>query len=157
MKSFGQGARAYKPRPHETDRFAKQGATALLSKQSVLIIDRSEENRTVLRAALERRGVEILEADRGDVGLQMAAEYQPDLIVLDLEADEESGNGPDGVLRSPWDEPGPAAQTPLVILGSVRRDGGGPVAEYVNKPYHYGPLIRRIEMLLQRSREDWAN
>ena len=124
----------------------------MLGKQSVLIIDRSAENRTVLRAALERRGVEILEADRGDVGLRMAAQYQPDLIVLDLETDDESAGGP----SSPWDEPSPAAQTPLVILGSIRRDGNGPLAEYVSKPYHYGPLIRTIESLLRRSQKDRA-
>ena len=129
----------------------KQGATALLSKQSVLIIDRCDENRAVLRAALERRGVEILEADRGDVGLRMAAQYQPDLIVLDLEADDVSADE----LSSPWDERGPAdqmpaVQTPVVLLGSVRREGDWPVAEYVSKPYHYGPLIRKIESILSR-------
>lgn len=126
------------------------------SKQSVLIIDRSAENRTVLRAALERRGVEILEADRGDVGLRMAARYQPDLIVLDLEAADESTDESADGPNSPWDEPSPATQAPLVILGSIRRDGSGPVAEYVSKPYHYGPLIRKIESLLRRSQEDRA-
>ena len=121
----------------------------MLSKQSVLIIDRCKENRAVLRAALERRGVTILEADRSDVGLRMAAQYQPDLIVLDLEVDDVSADE----LSSPGDEPGSPAQTPVVILGSIRRDGNGPTAEYVSKPYHYGPLIRRIESLLRRAQE----
>jgi hypothetical protein len=35
----------------------------------------------------------------------------------------------------------------LVMLGSVRR-GQIPDGEYIAKPYHYGPLIRRIEELL---------
>ena len=118
----------------------------MLSKQSVLIIDRSEENRTVLRAALERRGVKILEADRGDVGLRMAAQYQPDLIVLDLEAIDTLADAPD----SPWDEPGQTVQSPVILLGSVRRKGDWPVAEYVSKPYHYGPLIQKIEAILSR-------
>ena len=122
----------------------------MLNKQSVLIIDRSEENRTVLRAALERRGVEILEADRGSVGLRLAAQCQPDLIVLDLEADDVSANGPAGGSSSPWDERSRAAQTPLILLGSVRREGDWPVAEYVSKPYHYGPLIQKIESILSR-------
>lgn len=34
----------------------------LASQRSVLVVDRSEETREVLRTALERRGVRILEA-----------------------------------------------------------------------------------------------
>ena len=39
--------------------------------------------------------------------------------------------------------------TPLVVLATARRQADRlPSGEFVAKPYHYGPLIRRIEELL---------
>jgi hypothetical protein len=44
-----------------------------------------------------------------------------------------------------------ARSTPLVLLGSARAPTGRQMAsqgEFVAKPYHYAPLIRKIEELL---------
>ena len=64
---------------------------ALDSRQSVLIIDASEETREVLQTALERRGLRILAADRARRGLELARRHHPDLIVLDLEIEGAGG------------------------------------------------------------------
>jgi DNA-binding response OmpR family regulator len=115
------------------------------SQQSVLIVDRSDDTREVLQTALQRRGLRTLAAGAAKAGLELARRHQPDLIVLDLELEE-----PGGELHSDrFAEQSRANSTPLIILGSVRRQrsrlAGG---EFVPKPYHYGPLIRRIEELL---------
>ncbi len=111
--------------------------------RSVLIVDRSEDTREVLRTALERRGVPTHCAARVPDGLRLAEEHQPGLIVLDLD----SAPG----LSSRFLGQSPASKTPLVLLGTVRRDEGPPPqGEFVRKPYHYGPLIRKIEQLLER-------
>jgi len=120
----------------------------LVQPRSVLIVDRSEETREVLTTALERRGVRILSASRPQRGLQLAREYRPDLIVLDLEA--EDGEAEAEEVCAPFAEELRADQTTLVVLGSVRRDCPHPPAgEFIPKPYHYGPLIHRIEELLR--------
>ena len=114
----------------------------------VLIVDGSQENRLVLRAALERRGMQILEADAVDDALRLADRHRPDLIVVDLELDQQTGDD----ICGRFDRQG--RHTPLVLLGSARRrEPVVPMGQFVAKPYHYGPLIRTIEGLLDRSRQ----
>jgi CheY-like chemotaxis protein len=110
--------------------------------RSVLIVDRSEDTREVLQTALRRRGLQTLAASRPKAGLELARRHLPDLIVLDLETDE---GGPDDFCAH-YARQSRDHETPLVILGSIRRDL--PEGEFVSKPYHYGPLIRRIEELV---------
>ena len=119
--------------------------TQLDSRRSVLIVDRLEETREVLQTALERRGMRTFTASRAAWGLELARRHHPDLIVLDLELDD---SGP-ADLCAPFAERSRMDRTPLVILGSIRRGGVDlPDGEFVPKPYHYGPLISKIEELL---------
>lgn len=115
-------------------------------KRSVLIVDRSEETREVLKTALERRGLRILAAGEARRGLELAREHHPDLIVLDLEVDQL----PPAEVCGPFSEQSEADRTPLVVLGSCRRGLFGRLCgEFVSKPYHFGPLVRKIEELLE--------
>ena len=118
-------------------------------RRSVLIVDASDENRVVLQTALERRGMRTMAASRAKQGLAMAQEHHPDLIVLDLEIDS---GGPDEVA-APFAEQSRADHAGLVLLGSVRRQPPIVEGEYVAKPYHYAPLIRRIEEILSANPE----
>ena len=114
------------------------------AQRSVLIVDESSDSREVLRTVLEHRGLRILEASQRDEGLELARQHQPDLIVLDLELDGEAAPAAhEFAAQSPQ-------ATPLVVLGSARRRGASRVGEFISKPYHYAPLIRKIEQLLER-------
>ncbi len=120
----------------------------LVVERSVLIVDRSEETREVLSTALERHGVRTFSAGRAQHGLELARQLHPDLIVLDLELDDEL-DGSTGEAIAPFAQESAVQETPMVLLGSVRRSAARlPGGEFVRKPYHYGPLIRRIEELL---------
>ena len=110
--------------------------------QSVLIVDRSEETREVLRCALQRSGASVLEADTAGDGLELARQHHPDLIVLDLEVD----TMPDAGLSDQFAAQSQADASSLIVLGTARRTTGP--GEFIAKPYHYGPLIRKIEGLL---------
>jgi CheY-like chemotaxis protein len=107
-----------------------------------LIVDRSEENRIVLREALERRGLRILEAPGNEDGVRLAREHHPDLVVLDLEAG--SVDVPPAI-----DSTGDYGDTPLVLLGTVKSRDTATSRQYVAKPYRYAPLIDCIESMLQ--------
>ena len=118
----------------------------MVPHRSVLIVDPSEETREVLRTVLEGRGLRILSASAAEAGLALARQHCPDLIVLDLECE----------AAAPQRVAGGFAQqsrqhaTPLVLLGSARRvSDAQPQGEFVAKPYHYAPLIRKIESLLE--------
>ncbi len=125
---------------------------------NVLIVDRSEETREVLQTALERRGVRTLAAGKAETGLELARRHRPDLIVLDIES-WDAGIPPAFCRADILPAPDKAGKMPalqpeyephLVLLGSLRgwRDRL-PKGEFVRKPYHYAPLIRRIEELLE--------
>ncbi|HUT12204.1 MAG TPA: response regulator [Thermoguttaceae bacterium] len=114
-------------------------------QRSVLIVDHSEETREVLQTALERRGLRTFSASRAGAGLELARRHRPDLIVLDLELDDAGSED----LPGGFAEQSCRDHIPLVMLGTVRRDAKSPPeGEFVAKPYHYGPLIRKIEELL---------
>jgi CheY-like chemotaxis protein len=112
---------------------------------SVLIVDASLESRVVLRVMLEHRGAKTIEADRPEDAIPLAARLRPNLIILDAESDQSPTGAPTHGLR----EVAFRNDTPIVILGKVRQLGGPiPPDQIVAKPYHYGPLIRKINDLL---------
>lgn len=120
------------------------------TQHRVLIVDRSEESREVLQTALARRGMSTYATGAAIQGASFAREHNPDLVVIDLDVDDtvaEALSGPLGDRES-------GGPVPIVLLGGVRRNlDRFPGGEFVSKPYHYGPLIRRIEELLEdRSR-----
>ncbi|MBX3413501.1 MAG: response regulator [Pirellulales bacterium] len=118
----------------------------MVSNRSVLIVDPSEENRSVLKTILEHRGLRIFEASRADEGLEMARSHRPDLIVVDLEVSPAE----DEAVSAGYEAESRENQTQLILLGNVRRaPATGPRDRFVSKPYHYAPLIRKIESLLE--------
>lgn len=110
----------------------------------VLVVDRSEETREVLQTALGRRGVPTLAAAEPRRGIELAEKHHPAVIVIDLDCDD---------VQLEWFTPiqrrSPNGEVHLILLGSARRGKGTTLAgEFIAKPYHYGPLIRKIEKLL---------
>ena len=119
-----------------------------LSPPSVLIVDRSSENREVLRTILQRDGIHIIEAESGGTGLNLAKCWHPKVMVLD--ADTVDLNDP--AVCGGYDEEIRQENTSVVLLGRIR-ESRSPLltSEILSKPYHYAPLIRRIEELLQHA------
>ena len=114
--------------------------------QSVLIVDESPEVREVIRTALARRGVQIFEASRSQQGVALARQHHPDVIVVDMEAETADARH----LSADFTAASPQHPPSLVLLGTARRLAGAKSAggEFISKPYHYAPLIRKIESLL---------
>jgi CheY-like chemotaxis protein len=120
----------------------------LIPNLSVLIVDEQEETRQVLRTVLERRGMQIFEATRVDRGLELARHHHPNLIVIDVELQAASTSE----LSESLAAEAAAHDTPVILLGSVRQTPSNPPAgQVLSKPYHYGPLIRKIEELLAKA------
>ena len=51
---------------------------------TVLCVDDEPTQLMLLRLALSRAGYEVLEASKGQDGIEMAVEHQPGLIIMDL-------------------------------------------------------------------------
>lgn len=117
-------------------------------RQSVLIVDRLPETREVLRTVLECRGWDIIEADAPTQGAEMVRKHHPDLVVLDLETDPVPSDYDCEAILAASDQ----SATPIVMLGNIRRETRISTNQAVlRKPYHYAPLIRKIEELLAGS------
>ena len=129
-------------------RNAHGGATLIQSPpavgQSILIVDRSDDSREVLRTVFQKRGLEIYEASEARTGLDLAQRLHPTVILLDLEC--EAANDPD--VRDGFDAQTASEGTSLIVLGVARREIPSRNEHYVRKPYHYAPLIRTIEQLI---------
>jgi DNA-binding response OmpR family regulator len=111
----------------------------------VLIVDASRESREVLRMLLELRGATTIEADNPQQALQLTYAAQLDLILLDADSDPSATGASTNELR----EAANRKNTPIVILGKLKRPHGQlELGQIVTKPYHYGPLIRKIDGLL---------
>lgn len=119
---------------------------------SVLIVDRSEENREVLATALTRKGIRTFSTARAVRGAEIAQSLHPDLIILDLEIGDSSPER----LCSQFAAASSREETPLVLLGSAGRSATPPGGEIFAKPYHYAPLVRRIEEILATASRETA-
>ena len=66
----------------------------------ILIVDDEETNQRLLKAILEAKGYETLQAYDGAEGLKFAKESQPDLILMDIQIPEIDGIAAFKILQS---------------------------------------------------------
>ncbi len=118
--------------------------------KKILIVEDHADIRRLIRMTLEFDDYEILEAENGDVGLAMATEHQPDLVLLDVMMPG-SLNGLDvcRTLKS-WPHP------PRVLLLTARGrsedlDAGlqAGAEAYLVKPFSPLQLIENINEQLE--------
>lgn len=115
---------------------------------SILVVDDEAQIRKFLRISLEAHGYTVSEARLGEVGLEMCAESNPDLVILDMGLPDIDGTEFIARLRE-W------SQTLIVVL-SVRESETQKVAaldaganDYVTKPFGISELMARIRALLR--------
>jgi DNA-binding response OmpR family regulator len=112
----------------------------------VLIVDESSDSLDVLRTALSCRGVDTVTTRHATEGIDLARDFHPDLILLDLESVPSDRHD----LRQNYDEAALRENAPLILVARSRRDPAAAGGQHVvSKPYHYAPLIRKIEELLE--------
>lgn len=113
---------------------------------TILIIDSEKASRRLLRAVLEPHGYRILEAESGAVGLSLAVEGRPDVIVLELGLSDGDGLG---VLQSlqEW------CRTPVMVLSAQAEEARKVAAldagarDYLTKPFSSAELLARLRAL----------
>ena len=111
----------------------------------LLLIEDQGAMRRFLRPALAAHGYQVIEAQTGAEGLQFAASYLPDLILLDLGLPDMDGIEVARRLRE-W------AEAPIIILsarGQEREkvqalDAGAD--DYLTKPFGLEELLARLRV-----------
>ena len=116
---------------------------------SLLFIEDDDGIRLALKLALEDEGYEVREAPNGRAGLEMFAEREPDLVLLDLRLPDVSGFDVCRQMRS-------NSLVPIIIV-TAQTDTYDLVAgleagadDYVTKPVVPKELAARIRAALRR-------
>jgi two-component system cell cycle response regulator DivK len=121
----------------------------------VLVVEDTEDNRLIMRDALESVGIEVLQAVDGPSGLEAAAREMPDLIIMDAQMPEM--NGFDATRRLKAD---PAlrhipviAATAYALAGDMERCLEAGCDDYIAKPFSPRDLIRKVKRYEEAARD----
>jgi DNA-binding response OmpR family regulator len=119
----------------------------------ILIIEDEATVRDTLALNLRAEDFEIVTAQDGEAGLQVAREEAPDLIILDLMLPKLDGLSLCRILRRSSDVP--------ILMLTARGTEMDRIAgletgadDYVVKPFSLGELVARVRALLRRARND---
>jgi PAS domain S-box-containing protein len=120
-------------------------------RRVILHIEDNLSNLTLVERILaQRTGVEVVAAMHGRLGLELAREHRPVLVLLDLHLPDMSG---EQVLQRLRDDPA-TASIPVVIVsadatvGQVQRLLSAGAAGYLTKPIDVRELLRIIDEAL---------
>lgn len=126
----------------------------IIPREKILLVDDVPANLSVLAAALEPAGYEILAVPNGATALKVAAKAQPGLILLDIMMPVMDGL--ETCRRLKQDESTRAIpvifitardETPSLVAGF---QAGG--VDYIIKPFHAEEVVSRVATHLQISR-----
>lgn len=123
--------------------------------KKILVVDDEEDIVDLIRYNLEKEGYSVASASDGNSALQIAGEFKPDLIILDIMMP-----GPDGfeVCRQVRLIPG-LAQVSIIFLtaktGEIDQILGLELGadDYIQKPVSPRILVARVKTILRRSNE----
>ena len=120
--------------------------------QRLLIIEDEEDLRIVLQYSLKKEGFEVLAASTGEEGLRLVREYNPQLLILDLNLPDMSGFDICQTLR----EDSQFENLAILMLTAKTQENDRVLGfelgadDYVPKPFSTRELVLRIQALLRR-------
>jgi signal transduction histidine kinase len=125
--------------------------------KTILLIDDEESIRSVFGLALRHHGYRVIEADAGDVGIEMARKYLPDLILTDI-----SMPGADGqaVLQQIRQDPELSTKQVVLMTGQThlvtpRKGMEAGADDFLVKPVSMEALLNCVEARLKRAQIHW--
>lgn len=122
-----------------------------MTKETILIIDDEPQIRKLLEINLETNGYKTLQADTAALGLRLAANQVPDLIILDIGLPDKTGQELLVELRA-W------YQHPIIMLSVMDQESAivqaldNGASDYVSKPFRTNELLARIRSCLKQSK-----
>ena len=128
--------------------------TAARAKRRVLVVDDEENVVHLVASALRFDGYEAVTADNGNSALAAVAEYDPDLVVLDVMMPGLDGHAVLQHLR--------AAGSAVPVIFLTARDGASDrvaglrsgADDYVVKPFSVEELLARVNAVLRRTQAE---
>lgn len=124
-----------------------------MSKQEILVIDDEAQIRKLLQITLESNDYRVVQAETGKEGIVLAANHNPDLILLDIGLPDKNGHEVLKELREWYTKP--------IIMLSVQDNEADIVSaldngatDYLTKPFRSGELLARIRSAIRRDQSE---
>src|ERR1700743_3248115 len=121
--------------------------------KKILVIDDEEWLREMMLLALRQRGFEVIEAENGEKGIELARKELPDLILCDVNMDKVDGYLTLSSLRSE----SATASIPFILMTGLADQAGMRhgmelgADDYLPKPFTIEALYRAREPRLKKS------
>ncbi|MEI6315205.1 MAG: response regulator [Syntrophus sp. (in: bacteria)] len=102
----------------------------------ILVVEDNVQNRMLIKDVLEFYGYEIIEAENGQEGIDMAKKYKPDLILMDIQMPVMDGFTAVKIIRSDPDTKNikMIAVTSFAMSGDKERIKEAGFDHYISKP-----------------------
>lgn len=119
-------------------------------KAKILLIEDNPQNSYLATFLLEQRGHEIVHAETGPLGLELAAKERPHLILLDIQLPGMDGHDVARALKSNPDlSPIPiVAVTSYAMVGDKEKCLEAGAEGYIEKPINPDSFVSEVERFL---------
>lgn len=121
--------------------------------KSILIIDDEPDIRVLLKYNLEKEGFTVAEAENGQIGIDLALKFNPDLILLDVMMPDM-----DGIETCEKIKNFDSLKNVMICFLTARGEDYSQIAgfdagadDYITKPIKPKVLVSRIHALLRRN------
>jgi len=127
-------------------------------KIKILLVEDNEQNRYLATFLLEQHGYEVVHAESGPRGLELAASARPHLILLDIQLPGMDGHA---VARALKGDP-LLARIPIVAVTSYAMAGdcekvfAAGAEGYIEKPINPQTFVGEVERFLASARKEPA-
>ena len=123
-----------------------------MSKQTILVVDDEQDLLDLIEYNLRKEGFNVLKAENGQEGIQIAKEQKPNLVLLDIMMPKMSGIEVCSQMRTDAD----LRQIPIIFL-TARSDEKTEIEgldkgadDFITKPISTTKLLSRIKAVLRR-------
>ena len=123
-----------------------------MTNKTILVVDDEQDILDLIEYNLKKEGFKVLKAENGEKGIEIAKEYKPDLVLLDIMMPKMDGLETVELIRK--DEE--LKRTPVIFL-TARSDekteieslnkGGD---DFITKPISTTKLVSRIKAVMRR-------
>jgi len=117
----------------------------------ILIVEDNEKNRRMMRDILTYHGYEIIEAENGEEAIKMAKEFNPELILMDMQMPVMDGFAATSILKN---DPETRrikiiAVMSFAMVGDKEKILQAGADDYISKPLNTRELPERVRKILE--------
>ena len=125
-----------------------------LTPKTLLVVEDNELELTLLKDLLEYQGYKVILTRLGEPVLQLARQYRPDLILMDIQLPDISGmEATQRLKRDGQTRAIPViAVTALAMSGDEARILASGCDAYVSKPFNVAEFLRLVELWTDEAR-----